>query len=91
METVCDVTHSFEKRFKGEGTEDFPTGFVKEPDARFEKGLRGFHAMALLSVFSTWYTTVLVDLLHEEQEPIEWSSLHVGAERGINCENLQAL
>ena len=47
--------------------------------------------MALLSVFSTWYTTVLVDLLHEEQEPIEWSSLHVGAERGVNCENLQAL
>ena len=56
--------------------EDSPAGFV-----RFEKGLRGFHAMALLSVFSTCYTTVLVDLLHEEQEPIEWSSLHLEAER----------
>ena len=34
------------------------------------------------SAFSKWYTTVLVDLLHEETEPIEWRSLHVGAQRG---------
>ena len=30
-------------------------------------------------------------LLHEEKEPIEWSNLHVGAERGVNCEHVQAL
>ena len=63
--------------------------FLKKPDARLEKGLRGFRAIALLSVFSKWYTTVLVDLLHEEKEPIEWMSLHVGAERGVNCEHMQ--
>ena len=38
----------------------------------------------LSSVFSKWCTTVLVDLVHEEKEPIEWRSLHVGAERGVN-------
>ena len=43
----------------------------KKPDARLEKGLPGFRAIALLSVFSEWYTTVLLDLLHEEKEPIE--------------------
>ena len=37
-------------------------------------------------MFSTWNTTVLVDLLYGEKEPIEWRSLHVGAERGSNCD-----
>ena len=45
---------------------------------------------SLLSVFSKWYTIVLVDLLHEEKDPNEWS-LHVAAERGVNCEHMQAL
>ena len=44
-----------------------------------------------LSVFSEWYTTVLVDMLHDEKEPSEWKRLHVGAERGVNCEHMQAL
>ena len=26
-----------------------------------------------------------------EKEPIEWRSLHVGAERGVNCEHMQAV
>ena len=51
-----------------------------------------FRAIALLlSVFSKWFTTVLVEILHEEKEPIEWRSLHVSAERGVNCEHTQAL
>ena len=62
------------------------TVFLKKPDANLEKGLRGFLSIALLSVFSNWYTTVLVDLLHEEKELTEWRSLHVGAERGVSCE-----
>ena len=41
--------------------------FLKKPDAKIEKGLRGFRAMALPSVVAKWYTTVLVDLLHEEE------------------------
>ena len=57
----------------------------------WKKGLRGFRAIALLSVFSEWFTTVLVDLLHEEKEPVEWKRLHVGAERGVSCEHMQAL
>ena len=46
---------------------------------RSKKGLRGFRAIALLSAFSKWYTTVLVDLVHEEKEQAEWRRLHVGA------------
>ena len=33
--------------------------------------------------------TVPVNLLHEETDRIAWKSLHVGAERGINCEHMQ--
>ena len=71
------------KRFKGECRAPeawtiLRLVFLLKPDAKLEKGLRGFRAIALLSVFSRWYTTVLVDLLHEEK----WRSLHVGAERG---------
>ena len=46
--------------------------------------------IALQGVFSEWYTTVPVVLLHEEKEPVEWRR-HVGAERGVNCEHMQAL
>ena len=53
--------------------------------------LRGFRAIALLSVFFKWYTTVLMDRQHEEKEPFEWRNLHVQAERGVNCEHMQAL
>ena len=28
-------------------------------------------------------------MLHEEKELIEWMNLHVGAERGVNCEHMQ--
>ena len=65
--------------------------FLKKPDARREKGLRGFCAIALLSVLSEWCTSVLVGLLHEEQEAIEWRNLHVGVERSVNCEHMQTL
>ena len=86
LETVYQVAHWFEKRFKGEcrapeAWTSLRSVFLKKP-AMLEKGLRGFRAIALLSVFSKWYKTVLVDLLHE---PIEWWSLHMGAERGVNC------
>ena len=36
--------------------------FLKKPGAKLDKGLRCFRAIALLSVFSKWYTTLLVDL-----------------------------
>ena len=79
-QTVYEVAHWFNKRFKGDC-----------PDTMLEKGLRGFRAIALLSVLSEWHTTVLVNLLHKEKEPIAWRSLHVGVERRVNCEHMQAL
>ena len=68
-ETVNEVACCFDKRFKGEcwapdAWKVLRLVLLKEPDANLEKGLRGFRAIALLSVFSMWYTTVLVDLLH---------------------------
>ena len=85
METVFEVTYWFEKRFVEEcrapdALKILRLVFRKKPDARLEKGLRGFRAIALLSVFSKWKTTVL---LHEEK--------HVGAERAVNCEHMRAL
>ena len=32
-----------------------------------------------------------MDVLHEQKEPSEWRRLHVGAEREVNCEHMQAL
>ena len=29
-----------------------------------------------------------MDLPHEEKQPVEWRRLHVGAERGVNCEHM---
>ena len=81
---IYEVTHWFQRRFvvtsrAPEAWRILRLVFLKKPDARLERVLRGFRAIALLSVFSKWYTTVLVDLLHEEKEPIEWMSLHVGS------------
>ena len=64
--------------------------FLKNLDARLEKGVRGFCAIALMSVFTLWFSTALVDLLHEEKEPVDWR-LHVRAQRGVNCEHMQVL
>ena len=93
---IYEVTHWFQRRFLG--TSSAPEAwrilrlvFLKKLDAEVEKGLRGFRAIALLSVFSKWSSTVWVDLLHEDKEPIEWMSLHVGAEKGVNCEHMQGL
>ena len=84
-ETVYEVAYWFDKRFKGEcrAREAWKIRlvFLKKPDAKLEKGLRGFRAIALLSVFSKWYRTVLVDMLHDEMEPIEWKSWHAGTRR----------
>ena len=58
MKAVYEVAHWFAKRFNGE---------CLAPVAKLERGLRGFRAIALLSVFSQWYTKVLVDLLRVEE------------------------
>ena len=96
METAHEVSHWFDKRSKGErrapeAWKVLRLVFLQKPDAKLEKGRLAFCAIALLSVFSKWYTTVLVDLLLEEEEPIEWRNLHVGAKRGVNCEHVRAL
>ena len=63
--------------------------FFKKPDAKLEKGIRGFRAIALMSALAKWYSAVVVGLLHEEAEPFEWTKLPVGSGRGINCERMQ--
>ena len=95
-ETVYEITHWFDMRFKGEcrATEAWKVlrlVYFKKPGAKVEKGLRGFRAIALLGVFSICFTTVLVDMLHENKEPSEWKRLHVGAERRVKCEHTQGL
>ena len=53
METMYEVAHWFEKRFRGEcrapeAWKVLRLVFLKKPDAKLEKGLRGFCAIALL-------------------------------------------
>ena len=52
-----------------------------KPQAKLEKGIRGFRVTALTSVVEKWHVAVVVAMWHEEPEPIEWKELHVGAER----------
>ena len=68
-ETVYEEAQWFDKRLKGECRAPEAWKILrlvflnKKPDAKLEEGLRGFRAIALLSVFSEWYATVLTDLL----------------------------
>ena len=38
---------------------------LKKPDAKLEECIRGFRAIALVSVLAKWYAAVVVGLLHE--------------------------
>ena len=56
-ETVYEVAHWLDKRFRGEcpaleAWKVLRLVFLKKPDAKLDRSLRGFHAIALLSVFS---------------------------------------
>ena len=65
--------------------------FFRNPTLGKKKAFAGSVAVTLSSVLSKWYTSVPVDLLHKEKEPIVWRNLHVGAERGFDGEHMQAL
>ena len=91
MESVCEITLWFEKRFSRESTEpigleSLTSGISKKQTPDEKKACVGS-----LSVLSMWYTSVLVGLLHEEKEPIEWRRLHRRRERCQMCEHMQAL
>ena len=49
-ETVYEVSHWFDKRLKS--VRIFRLVFLKNPDAKLEKGLRGFRAIVFLGEFS---------------------------------------
>ena len=96
MSCVYEITHWFNRRLKGLHTAPVAWKvlrlvFLKKPDAKLEKDIRGFRAIALMSVWAKWYCAVLVEMLHEEEEPSEWKLLNVGAERGVYCKHMQAL
>ena len=91
----CEVPLWFEKRFRSEHRAPETRTILRLVSSRNPMpGLRKGYvdsARSQLNVFSKRYTTVLVDLLREEKESIEWRNLHVGAEGGVNCEHMQAL
>ena len=55
-----------------------------------EKSIQEFRAIALMSVLGKWYAALVVRLLREELEPIELKEMHANAERGVDCEHVQA-
>ena len=64
--------------------------FCKKPDAKLEKGLRGFVLVALMSVLSKWLCAG-VGGTRARGTRADWNELHVSAERSVSCEHLQAL
>ena len=73
--------------------------FVEKSDAKLENGDlgreggggEGVRAVALMSVLAERHAAVMVGLLQEEREPIEFKELAVGAESRVNCQHMQAL
>ena len=63
--------------------------FLQKPNAKRETGIKGYRAIAQMSVFATWYAAAVVPLLQGEDDPMECDNLAVGAERGVNSEHLQ--
>ena len=58
--------------------EDCETDFLMEPDAETKKGIRGYRAIALTSVFSKWFASCLILRQQQEREPENWKKLYVG-------------
>ena len=52
--------------------EDLETGVLEELDVMPEIGIRGYRAIALMSVMAKWYAAVLTQMLREIGELGEW-------------------
>ena len=72
MSCVCEITHRFNRRLKGLNTAPVAWKVLrlvflktpdKTPDAKLEKDIRGFRAIALMPVWAKWYCAVLVERL----------------------------
>ena len=95
LETLYEVTHWFEKRFRGD---------CQAPDARKLQRLV-FHRKpdASLEKRATWNpydrtVECVLQMVHDGsggpascREGADWRSLHVGGWKGVNCEHVQAL
>ena len=95
-QTVYEVAHWFDKRFKREcGAPEawkiLRLVFLKKARRQARTRPTRVPCDSTAECVSKWYTTVLVHLFHEENAPVVWEGLHVGAERGVNCEHMQAL
>ena len=80
IESLDEITHLFGTRFRGESR-----ALAALTTLRWRKGVRGGGggwAIALMSVLAEWYAAVIVGLLQEEPELIEWKELHVGGGEG---------
>ena len=80
METVFEITYVFGKGSRGKCRAFALWDFLrpvslKKPNVKLDFGTK-------------WFAAVVVCLL---QEDVEWRELHFGAERGLNCEHMQAL
>ena len=64
LEKICTITRCFQERFMGQM--EAPSSwkmvkvvFLKKPHAKPKKGMRSYKAIALTSVFSTWYASCM--------------------------------
>ena len=51
--------------------------FLRKPDAKLETGMKRFRPIALISVLAKWFAAVVVNLLQEGQDPVQWEDLNV--------------
>ena len=72
MKTVYEITYWSEEKFKKyaelqELDTFYAWFFSRSQKLGWKRGLRGFRAIALMSVLSRRYAAVLVGLLHDEK------------------------
>ena len=88
------IARSFQERLVGR--EEAPSSWrivksvpLRKPGAELEKGISSYTAVALTSVMSNWYATVILRLEKEKGAIEELKQLHVGGIDGISCQHLQ--
>ena len=94
-EVIHEVTHGFQKRFRGVTELQRPAAFCGWCSSR---SLMQDWKKCFVASLRLLYWVCVFQVVHyglggftAEKQPIEWMSLHVGAERDVNYEHMHGL
>ena len=71
IETIYDIPEWFQHRAQS-SWRIVKLVFLRKPDASAEKGIRDCQAIAPTSEMAKWYSSVVVQMLNDTEEPRGW-------------------